>query len=241
MTIQLFPQVHIRDNPYQPRRDYDPESLQQLAADMQANGMIETPCGRLRSGGTTSVVELAVGSRRRRAWAVAFPGEPMPVDVLELTDRQMSDRAASENGQRDDLNDVEKAQDIQRRQKDFGLTLAEAARPYKLGESAASNLIRALRLPAPVQQMIRERQLPQRLARDLLIVDRLDPKQTEKLAREAISAENGEELLDECEIDPFLAAVVVVENRLGDSGALDDLAHRARRISAAREDLRGRE
>lgn len=195
MTIQLFPPDLIHDNPYQPRRDYNAQSLADLAADMRTNGMIETPSGRILADGT---VQLAVGSRRRRAWAIAFPGSEMPVDVLELTDLQMSDRASSENGQRDDLNDIEKALDIQRRQKEFGMTLVEAARPYRLGASAASNLVRALKLPDGVQGMIRRGELAQGLVRELLVVHRLDPKETEKIAARVISVENEDpaELLE---------------------------------------------
>lgn len=205
MNIQAMKIDRIKPNPYQTRATDDAEHIARLADDLKANGLLQVPLGRpiFRNGSkvidSSATVELAFGHSRLAAWQIAFPDQPMPVDLRDLTDRQMSDFAASENAQRKNLTAIETARAIQRRVKEFNLTQMEAAKPFGYtSQGAVSNLLRLLELPAEVQQLVNERKLAERNARALLTVERLDKTQTLKIARAASAPDvpNQEDFID---------------------------------------------
>lgn len=196
MTIELIPLDEVLCNPWQPRTADDPAHVARLSADMLAHddpqspqrGMLQVPLGRRNGAG----VQLAFGHSRLAAWKIAFPGIAFPVDVHSLTDRQMSDLAASENGQRKNLSAIEIAQAIQRRMKDFGLTQLEAARPFGYeSQGAVSNLLRLLQLPESIKAKVQSGDIAESLARRLLPVARIAPEQVAQIADKAMAEEPG--------------------------------------------------
>ncbi len=200
MKIEYVPVAQVDPNPWQVRLEEDPQHIAMLAESMRANqtrgehGMLQIPLAR-RSNGR---VQLAFGMSRFAGWKEANPGDPFPVNLEELSDRQMSDLAAEENAKRKNLSAIEIATAIARRKKEFGLTDVEAGAPFGYkSASTISNLLRLLKLPAPVQEMVNERKMAERNARALLTVQRLDAKAVEKIAAESLSAENPEDFIDD--------------------------------------------
>ena len=197
MTQLLFSVDQIKSNPWQPRTDFDAALVAELAEDIKMRGLLQTPIARVNGHG----VELAFGHRRLAAWKIAFPGEPFPLEIRELSDRDMSDFAAAENAQRRDLTAIETARAIQRRVVDFKLTQLEAAKPFGImSQGGVSNLLRLLKLPAEVQEMVQQHKLAERNARALLVLERVAPDKTVKIAQESMSAENrdhAEEFIDD--------------------------------------------
>ena len=93
----------------------------------------------------------------------------MPLDVVDATDEQLFDQAAIENGQRTDLSAIEKATIVQRAINDFGKTQLSAGALIGISsQGAVSNLLRLLKLPATVQELVRTGDVPERLARQLV-------------------------------------------------------------------------
>jgi ParB/RepB/Spo0J family partition protein len=190
------------DNPYQPRHMATPEylaALQPLADDIAANGLMQIPQARPHPS-IDGACELLFGHRRRDAWKLLHEQHPtgeyasFPVLLVEATDREMSDRASAENGQRSELSIIEVAEDIRRRIDAFGLSQTEAAAPYPQikSQGAISNALKLLRLPAEMQTAIARGDLPQRLARQLVAVAEAYPAETLELAKNIMAAAPNE-------------------------------------------------
>jgi ParB family chromosome partitioning protein len=166
----------IDANPWQPRHTEDGEHIAKLAASISTSGLLQTPLARPHPT-AKGRWQLAFGHSRVAAYrklnrdANGMHWSAMPLEVRELTDRQMSDMAASENAQRKDLTAIETAQAIAKRIKDFKLTQLEAGAPFGYtSQSAISNLLRLLKLPKEVQADVASGALPERLARQLVTV-----------------------------------------------------------------------
>jgi ParB family chromosome partitioning protein len=137
----------IRRNPYQPRVHFEAEKLQELAASIRENGVLQPVIVRRVEDG----YELVAGERRWRAAQLA--GLPrIPAIVQEVSDEKLLERALVENIQRDDLNALEEATAYQLLIDQFKLTQEELARRVGKSRTAITNTLRLLRLPPPVQQ-----------------------------------------------------------------------------------------
>jgi ParB/RepB/Spo0J family partition protein len=191
MTMLLSPD-NIRPNPYQTRTAEDPAHIAELAESIREVGLLQTPIARLRPHG--QFAELAFGHSRLSAWKIARPGEAFPVEIRELSDRQMSDLAAEENARRKNLSAIETARAIQRRIADFGLTQLEAGKPFGYtSQGAVSNLLRLLKLPEPVQASVDAGELPERLARQLVAVAAIaDGKDVQRVVKDIVKAPGDE-------------------------------------------------
>jgi ParB family chromosome partitioning protein len=133
----------------------DPEALEELAASIQAQGMIQPIAVRpLVLGRADQGYEIIAGERRYRA-ALSLGLSEVPVVVHEVDDQAALAMALIENLQRKDLNAMEEAEGISRLIKDFGLTHEQAAQAVGRSRSATSNLLRLLQLPTIVQEAIR--------------------------------------------------------------------------------------
>lgn len=183
MIVDVDPKL-IKPNPWQPRTRMDQAQLQELADSIKANGLLQPPIAR---EGERGRFELAFGHRRFEAWKMAKPGEPFPVELRELTDQQMAEHAATENGQREDLSPVERARGLRLLcSGPFNLTQAAAGKLYGLAtQGAVSNAMRLLKLPDATLALIDEGKLPERAGRDLLPLMHFDPNQVDKLAARA--------------------------------------------------------
>ena len=154
-AIRALPLDQLRPGKYQPRQSMDPQALEELAASIQAQGMIQPIAVRpLVLGRADQGYEIIAGERRYRA-AVSLGLSEVPVVVHEVDDQAALAMALIENLQRKDLNAIEEAEGISRLIKDFGLTHEQAAQAVGRSRSATSNLLRLLQLPAIVQEAIR--------------------------------------------------------------------------------------
>ncbi len=169
--------VHqIRSNPYQPRHQFDSEKLEDLAASILENGVIQPVVVRPAQEG----YELVAGERRWRAAQKAGLAR-IPAIVQDVSNRRLVELALVENIQRDDLSPIEEAQAYQLLTEEFGLTQEEIARRVGRSRSAVTNLLRLLRLPRAIQQAVLSRQISMGHARALLP---LSAAQQTRLAQE---------------------------------------------------------
>jgi ParB family transcriptional regulator, chromosome partitioning protein len=154
----------IQRGRYQPRREFDPESLRELADSIIAQGVIQPiavrPVGDQR-------YEIIAGERRWRAAQLAG------LDVIPAVIREVSDQAAIamaliENIQREDLNPIEEAASLQRLQQEFELTQQEVATAVGKSRSTVANLMRLMTLQEEVQRLVEHGDLEMGHARALL-------------------------------------------------------------------------
>ncbi|HOS42238.1 MAG TPA: ParB/RepB/Spo0J family partition protein, partial [Armatimonadota bacterium] len=143
---EFVPISAIAVNPYQPRRSFAPEALEELAASIRQHGILQPLTVRVREGG----YELIAGERRLQAARRAGLAD-VPVMVRDCDDREMLELALVENLQREDLNPLEAARSYQQPLDDFGLTQADVAARVGKSRPAVANTLRLLALPAPIQ------------------------------------------------------------------------------------------
>ena len=139
----------IRPNPFQPRREFDPEALAELQASIRENGLLQPLV--VRAAGRS--FELVAGERRLRA-LTGLGRDSAPVIVRELSDEQMLLLALVENLQREELNAIEEAVAYQQLIDGFGLTQVQVADRVGRSRSTVANSLRLLTLPPDVQQML---------------------------------------------------------------------------------------
>lgn len=151
-TIQELDINLIVANPYQPRKIFNPEALQELADSIKEHGVIqpvvvtETPHG----------FELVVGERRFRASQLAGLQKVPAIVKKTMGDQTKLEVALIENIQRQELNSIEEAQAYQQLMQKFDLTQAEVAVKVGKSRSAIANTLRLLQLPAEIQRGIIE-------------------------------------------------------------------------------------
>ena len=181
-VLRTLPVAQLQPGKYQPRKDMDPDKLEELSASIRAQGVIQPIVVRELAPGQ---YEIVAGERRWRASQLAGLSE-VPVVLRELDDRTVIAMALIENIQREDLNPLEEAQALQRLIDEFSLTHAEAAAAVGRSRAAVSNLLRLLDLPPAIRALVEARRLEMGHARALLT---LSPELASRLASEA--AEHG--------------------------------------------------
>jgi len=134
---------------YQPRTQFDAESLQELADSIRAQGLMQPILARETAGG----FEIIAGERRWRAAQLAGLSE-IPVLLREVADAEVAAMALIENIQREDLNAIDEAQGLHRLIQEFGMTHDAVAQAVGKSRAAVSNLLRLLNLSRPVQDML---------------------------------------------------------------------------------------
>jgi ParB family chromosome partitioning protein len=153
----------IQPGRYQPRHAMDPERLDELAASIRAQGVIQPIVVREIS---RDRYELIAGERRWRAAQKAGLTE-IPALIKEVPDQAVVAMALIENIQRENLSPLEEAQALSRLIQEFHLTHQEAADAVGRSRAAVSNLLRLLDLPAEVKRLLDERKLDMGHARAL--------------------------------------------------------------------------
>ena len=148
----------------QPRKDFDPESLAQLADSIAAHGVLQPLLVRESGDG---FYEIIAGERRFRASKLAGR-KSVPAIVREVDDKSALAMALIENMQREDLNAVEEAMGVSRLIEEFGFTHEQAADAIGRSRSATSNLLRLLNLTEVVKQMLADGKIDMGHARALL-------------------------------------------------------------------------
>ncbi|WP_221933902.1 ParB/RepB/Spo0J family partition protein [Tepidimonas aquatica] len=164
---------------YQPRTRMDPQALQELAASIRAQGVMQPLL--VRPVGER--YELIAGERRWRAARMAGLLE-VPCLVREIPDEAALAMSLIENLQREDLNPFEEAQGLQRLIDEFGMTHQQAAEAVGRSRSAVTNLLRLLQLAEPVRELLMEGALEMGHARALLAL--AVPQQVELARRAAV-------------------------------------------------------
>ncbi len=156
---------------YQPRTRMDEGALNELAASIKAQGLLQAILVRpIPSHNGSDKYEIIAGERRFRAAQIAGLTE-VPVLVKDVDDQAAAAMALIENIQREDLNPLEEAQGIHRLISDFDFTHEQAAGAVGRSRSAVSNLLRLLNLAKPVQTMLMAGDIDMGHARALLSVD----------------------------------------------------------------------
>ena len=196
-----LPVSQLQAGKYQPRTRMDEGALNELAASIKSQGVMQPVLVRPVDGGR---YEIIAGERRFRAAQLAGLDE-IPVLVREVDDQAAAAMALIENMQREDLNPLEEAQGIARLISDFNFTHEQAASAVGRSRSAVSNLLRLVNLAGPVQTMLMAGDIDMGHARALLSVDnasqialahqvvakRLSVRETEKLVARAIEEQNS--------------------------------------------------
>jgi ParB family chromosome partitioning protein len=154
----------LQPGKYQPRTRMDPGSLEELAASIKAQGLIQPISVRPVSTGR---YEIIAGERRWRAAQIAGLAE-VPVLIRDIPDDAALAMSLIENIQREDLNPLEEAAGIQRLIDEFQMTHQQAADAVGRSRSAASNLLRLLQLAKPAQDMLMAGDIEMGHARALL-------------------------------------------------------------------------
>lgn len=153
----------IIPNPYQPRQQFDPKKLEELAQSIQENGVIQPIIVRKSA---IFGYELLAGERRWRASQLAGL-KTIPVIIRQLSDEEMAYQAIIENLQRADLNPIEEAKSYQKLAQK-GFTHDEMAKRVGKSRPYISNSIRLLQLPDNIQAALEKKQLSAGHARLLL-------------------------------------------------------------------------
>ena len=169
----------LHPNKDQPRRHFDDESLDELAASIRELGVLEPLVVRKRAAGGYEIIS---GERRWRATQRAGVLE-VPIHIVDLPDVQAYLASLVENLQREDLRPLEVAKGYQRLVEDFGLTQEQVATRVGKSRVSISNSLRLLKLPESVLELLDIGSLSEGHGRALLQAS--SPKTMEKLAREA--------------------------------------------------------
>jgi ParB family chromosome partitioning protein len=176
--LRVLDTAHIQPGKYQPRQSMDEERLQELAASIKAQGLIQPIV--VRAIGAQRF-EIIAGERRWRAAQLAGLHE-IPALVREVKDQAVVAMALIENIQREELAPLEEATALQRLISEFKLTHQSAADAIGRSRASVSNLLRLLELPAEIKQLLEAHKLDMGHARALLT---LDAKLALGLARQA--------------------------------------------------------
>ncbi len=182
----------LKPGKYQPRTNMGAESLQELAESIKAQGVIQPILVRQLIDDS---YEIIAGERRWRAAQIAGLSH-VPVLVRSVPDKAALAMALIENIQRENLNPLEEAVGIQRLIDEFEMTHQAAADAVGRSRSAASNLLRLLKLPHTVQSMLLENQLDMGHARALLALEGAQQiAAANKITHEGLSVRETEKLI----------------------------------------------
>jgi ParB family chromosome partitioning protein len=177
---EFVPIVAIAVNPYQPRRAFAPEALEELAESIRQHGILQPLTVRPRDGG----YQLIAGERRLQAARKAGLAE-VPVMVRDCTDAEMLELALVENLQREDLNPMEAAQSYQQLMDEFGFSQTEVAARVGKSRPTVANTLRLLGLPAPIQAAVAAGSISEGHARALLAAP--DPARQQTIFQETVA------------------------------------------------------
>ncbi|MCO4838174.1 MAG: ParB/RepB/Spo0J family partition protein [Oceanospirillaceae bacterium] len=201
--LQDIPIEWIKRGVYQPRRDMDPEALEELASSIRVHGIMQPIV--VRSVGIDRY-EIIAGERRWRAAQLAQL-DSVPALIKEVPDEAAIAMALIENIQREDLNAIEEAFALQRLQSEFELTQQEVADAVGKSRSAIANLLRLLQLSEPVRLMLERGDLEMGHARSLLTLEgQLQLQLAREVVAKGLSVRQTEELVRKAQQTPDTVA-----------------------------------
>lgn len=177
---------------YQPRQEFDQESLEELAASIRAQGVMQPVVVRPKAQGG---YELVAGERRWRAAQLAGL-QMIPAVVKDVSDEQASAMALIENIQREDLNPLEEAAALERLKEEFQLTQQQVADAVGKSRVAVTNLLRLLNLTPAVRELLSSGAIEMGHARALLTLSALDQERlAQQVAHQQLSVRQTEALV----------------------------------------------
>ena len=191
-TMIEVPLNQIEANPFQPRTDFDPETLEELAESIKIQGLIQPITVRRISH---SKYQLISGERRVQATKIAGI-ETVPAYVREANDQQMLEMALIENIQRENLNAMEIAFCYQRLVSECNLKQEELGERVGKKRATVTNYLRLLKLPPDIQAAIRDNQISMGHARALVNIENPDIQLSiyHRILKDDLSVRKAEDL-----------------------------------------------
>jgi ParB family chromosome partitioning protein len=191
-SLNRLPIDLIQRGRYQPRREFDPDAMRELADSIAAQGVIQPVIVRSVENDR---YELIAGERRWRAAQQAGLDE-IPVVIKEVTEEGAMAMGLIENIQREDLNPLEEANALSRLLHEFGLTHQEVAKAVGKSRTTVTNLLRLLELNEEVKQLVESRRLEMGHARALLgLQGENQTKAANQVVKQGLSVRETEKLV----------------------------------------------
>jgi ParB family chromosome partitioning protein len=167
-VLTYLPVEKLQRSPYQPRREFEPQALEELAASIRAQGILQPIV--VRPVGDGKQYEIIAGERRWRAAQLAELSE-VPAIIREVSDENALALAIIENLQREDLNPLEEAMGLERLITEFKLTHQQLSEVVGKSRTAVTNLLRVLSLRPEVKTMLEHNDLELGHAKALLALE----------------------------------------------------------------------
>jgi len=244
--LKNLPVEHLQRGQYQPRVDMRQDSLEELAASIKVQGVVQPIVARpISKKDGVQRYEIIAGERRWRAAQIAGLAD-IPTVIRDVPDESAIAMSLIENIQREDLNPLEEARALDRLIREFDLTHAEAAKAVGRSRASVSNLLRLQDLSEKVKPLLEDRQLEMGHARALLAISNatqqldvarqvvkkgLSVRETEKLIRRILDggsskpakktpAQNADIRRLEIEVSEKLGAKVSVDHTAKGAGQI---------------------
>lgn len=191
--VLALPLTSIHPGRYQPRSEFDPEALAELAASIKAQGVVQPIV--VRAGDKRGEYELVAGERRWRASQLAEL-TTIPAIVRDIPDRAALAIGLIENIQRESLNPMDEAQALRRLIDECGLTHEQCAEAVGRSRATVTNLLRLVNLDEEVKRMLQHGELEMGHARALLgLPTALQAAAAGKILQQGLSVRQAESLV----------------------------------------------
>ena len=202
-SLMLLPVKDISPNPFQPRREFDPERLEDLASSIRLYGVLQPVVVRTSGAG----YQLVTGERRLRASQLVGLRE-IPAVLRDYSDVEMNAVALVENLQRENLNPIEEAIAYRRLIDEFGFTQEELSEKVGKSRPFIANTVRLLNLPPTVQEYVSRGTMSPGQARPLLVLPTatLQVEAAKEIVSRALTARGAEELAKKMQNKKQIAA-----------------------------------
>ena len=229
--LKELPVDLIQRGKYQPRRDMDPQALEELTNSIRVQAVMQPIVVRPIAEGR---YEIIAGERRWRATQQAGL-DSIPAVIRDVPDEAAIAMALIENIQREDLNAIEEARALSRLQQEFELTQQQVAEAVSKSRSTVANLMRLMTLEKDVQKLLEHGDLEMGHARALLglkgriqldaarttVIKNMTVRQTEAYVKQLLQGEKDGPVINQADID-----IVRLEDKLSDQlGAVVTIKH----------------
>ena len=195
--ITMIKLKDLRSNPYQPRKNFDQQALEELASSIKEHGVFQPIIVKKSIKG----YEIIAGERRVKASEIAGL-EEIPAIVRDFNDTQMMEIALLENLQRENLNAIEEATAYKKLQETLSLTQEELAKRLGKSRSHITNMLGLLTLPVDIQNKVNNKSISMGHARVLSKLENVNQQEelVKKIIEEGISVRKLEEISQENEV-----------------------------------------
>ena len=205
--IEMVKLDELRSNPYQPRKVFDKEALQELAESIKEHGVFQPIIVKKSIKG----YEIIAGERRVKASKLAGL-EKIPAIIRDFNDTQMMEIALLENLQREDLNAIEEATAYKKLQETLNLTQEELAKRLGKSRSHITNMLGLLTLPNEIKEEISKKTISMAHARVLSKLD--DENQQKELLKRIINEGISVRQLEEISKEPVMVKTHVQKQKV---------------------------